>query len=173
MVETNRLLIMPLTREELRLYLKAEDLFEQSQGLTCTGRTVAPHVQSMVQQFTIRQMDDATGDNYLFYTFWIVIEKSTRLIVAELGFKGVPTGLGEIEIGYGTMPHHQGKGYMTEAVAGMINWCRRRPDVRFLLAETDASNAASIKVLVKNNFTQYTRKGNMLWWKQRVEQKDR
>lgn len=173
MVETDRLLIMPLTTDQLHLYLQANDLFEQSQELTCTGRTVAPHVHSMVQQFTIRRMAEAINDNYLFYTFWIVIEKSTRLIVAELGFKGEPTGLGEIEIGYGTMPHHQGKGYMTEAVAGMIDWCRQRPDVRFILAETDASNEASIKVLVKNNFTQYTRKGNMLWWKQRVEEKDR
>lgn len=172
MVETNRLLIIPLTIDQLRLYLQANDLFEQSQGLTCTGRTVAPQVQNMVQQFTIRRMADAINDNYLFYTFWIVIEKSTQLIVAELGFKGEPTGLGEIEIGYGTMPRHQGKGYMTEAVAGMLNWCRERPDVRCLLAETDASNEASIKVLVKNNFTQYTRKGNMLWWKQRVEEKE-
>ena len=169
MVETNRLSIIPLNKDQLHLYLQANDLFERSLGLTCTGRTIAPAVQNMVQQFTMRQMADATADNYLFYTFWIVVEKSTKLIVAELGFKGVPNGNGEIEIGYGTMPHHQGKGFMSEAVAGMVNWCCQRPDVLVLLAETDVSNEASIKVLIKNNFTQFTRKGDMLWWKKRVD----
>lgn len=168
MVETTRLLIRPLTEEQLLLYLRANDQFEQEQGLTCTGRTVSPAVQNMVERFTMPQMASAPADHYLYYTFWIVVEKSSRLVVAELGFKGEPTGAGEIEIGYGTMPIHQGKGFMTEAVAGMVNWCCLRPDVQTLLAETDAANAASIKVLVKNNFEQYTRKGKMLWWKRGV-----
>lgn len=165
MVETSRLLISPLDKEQLHLYLQANDLFEKSAGLSCNGRIVVPAVQDMVTKFTIPQMADATADNYLYYTFWIVVEKSSRLIVAELGFKGAPTGSGEIEIGYGTMPAHQGKGFMTEAVGGMLGWGRSRPAVTCILAETDETNAASIKVLRKNNFVQFTRKGNMLWWK--------
>jgi ribosomal-protein-alanine N-acetyltransferase len=169
MVETPRLLITPLTREQLHLYLQAGDRFEKSAGLACDGRIVVPAVQEMVTKFTIPQMAVATADNYLFYTFWIVVEKSARLIVAELGFKGVPTGNREIEIGYGTMPAHQGKGFMTEAVGGMLNWAKARPDVNIMLAETDETNAASIKVLRKNNFTQFARKDNMLWWKYKFE----
>lgn len=169
MVKTSRLLIKPLDKEQLHLYLQAGDLFEKSAGLTCTGRMVVPAVQSMVNNFTIPQMASATADNYLFYTFWVVVEKSSRLIVAELGFKGEPTGNGEIEIGYGTMPAQQGKGFMTEAVNGMLLWAKHRPDVACILAETEETNAASIRVLRKNNFAQYTRKGNMLWWKYRFE----
>jgi ribosomal-protein-alanine N-acetyltransferase len=165
MVETNRLLISPLNREQLHLYLQADDLFEKSVRLTCNGRMVVPAVQNMVNKFTLPQMAAATADNYLFYTFWVVVEKSTRLIVAELGFKGEPTGNGDIEIGYGTMPAYQGKGFMTEAVGGMLRWGKSRPDVQCILAETDETNAASIKVLRKNNFTPYARKGNMIWWK--------
>lgn len=158
-------MISPLTREQLHLYLQAGDLFEKSVRLTCNGRTVVPAVQHMVTKFTLPQMASATADNYLFYTFWIVVEKSSRLIVAELGFKGEPTGSGEIEIGYGTMPAFQGKGFMSEAVGGMVGWCKKRPDVHCLLAETEETNAASIKVLRKNNFIPYTRKGNMIWWR--------
>ena len=165
MVETARLLISPLTREQLQLYLQANDLFERSVGLTCNGRIVVPAVQHLVTKFTIPRMANATADHYLFYTFWIVVEKSSRLIVAELGFKGAPTDSGEVEIGYGTMPAHQGKGYMTEAVNGMLDWAKSRPDVTCVLAETDETNTASITVLRKNNFVQYTRKGNMLWWR--------
>lgn len=169
MVETSRLLISPLNREQLSLYLQANDLFERSAGLTCNNRIVVPAVQDMVTKFTIPRMAHATADNYLFYTFWIAVEKQSRLIVAELGFKGVPTGNGEIEIGYGTMPAHQGKGFMTEAVGGMLGWGRNRPDVTCIVAETDETNAASIRVLLKNHFIQYTRKGNMLWWKYKFE----
>lgn len=165
MVETARLLIRPLTAEQLRLYLQANDLYERSTGLTSNGRTVVPSIQEMVIRNTLPRIIDSRGDAYLFYTFWVVIEKTSRLIVAELGFKGVPTGNGEIEIGYGTMPAYQGKGFMTEAVGGMLRWGSWRNDVQCILAETDEANAASIKVLRKNNFIQYTKKGNMLWWK--------
>ncbi|MBO9565516.1 MAG: GNAT family N-acetyltransferase [Niastella sp.] len=169
MVETSRLLIRPLDKEQLQLYLQADDLFEKSAGLACNGRTVVPSVQNMVNNFTIPQMVAATTDDYLFYTFWIVVERSSRLIVAELGFKGAPSDNGEIEIGYGTMPAQQGKGFMTEAVNGMLLWAKHRLDIACILAETDETNAASIRVLRKNNFAQYNRKGNMLWWKYKFE----
>lgn len=169
MVETSRLLIKPLDKDQLLLYLQANDLFERSAGLACNGRTVAPAVKSMVSSFTIPQMANATADEYLFYTFWIVVEKASRLIVAELGFKGVPSGKGAIEIGYGTMPAQQGKGFMTEAVNGMLLWAKHRPDITCMLAETAETNAASIRVLRKNNFAQFNRKGNMMWWKYKFE----
>ncbi len=46
-----------------------------------------------------------------YSTFWIVVEKSSSVIVAELGFKGKPDKQGNIEIGYGSMPSHRGQGY--------------------------------------------------------------
>jgi ribosomal-protein-alanine N-acetyltransferase len=165
MVETVRLLIIPLTYKELQLYLQANDLYEQAAGLTPVGRTVVPAVQEMVTKFTLPKMAHAAGENYLFHTFWVVMEKAGRTIVAELGFKGEPNQRKEIEIGYGTMPLQQGKGYMTEAVGGMLNWAKAGTDVDTMLAETDESNTASIRVLRNNRFIQFDKKGNMLWWK--------
>jgi RimJ/RimL family protein N-acetyltransferase len=105
------------------------------------------------------------ADHYLFHTFWIVVEKAGRTVVAELGFKGEPNLLKEIEIGYGTMPLQQGKGYMTEAVGGMLNWAMARTDIHTILAETDETNTASIRVLRNNRFVQFDKRGNMIWWK--------
>ena len=48
--------------------------------------------------------------------------------------------MGEIEIGYGTMHGQRRKGYMTEAVGGMIDWAKQRADVKYILAETDENN---------------------------------
>jgi ribosomal-protein-alanine N-acetyltransferase len=168
MLETPRLEILPLSYNQLVLYLSAEDKFEKEHGLTVNGRVVSSEVRDMVEHFTLPRMKLANDNDYLFYTFWLVIEKTTDTIVAELGFKGIPNNKGEIEIGYGTMPDQQGKGYMTEAVAGMIQWATGREDVEYILAETDENNHASIRVVQKNGFVQFARKGEMLWWRRLI-----
>jgi ribosomal-protein-alanine N-acetyltransferase len=165
MVETTRLQIRPLNKEDLHLYLQGKDQFEACYGLTQTGRKVAPAVRHMAEKFTLPKMAASTADNYLFFTFWVVIDKAHQLVVAELGFKGEPNHRREIEIGYGTMPTQQSKGYMTEAVGGMLRWAAARSDVQTMLAETDEVNLASIRVLRNNKFIQFDRKDNMLWWK--------
>ncbi|HEY4155237.1 MAG TPA: GNAT family N-acetyltransferase, partial [Puia sp.] len=77
----------------------------------------------------------------------------------------LPDKTGGIEIGYGTMPSHRGKGIMTEAVGGMIQWAKSRPDIESILAETDKDNKASICVLEKNQFILFDVRENMKWWR--------
>ena len=165
MIETERLQIIPLTRVQLEVYLQADNKLERLLRLAEKNRTVSPDVQDMVKKFTIPKMKLATEDNYLFYTFWIVIEKDTKNIVAELGFKGEPNHLGQIEIGYGTMPSQRKNGYMTEALGAMVGWAKGQPSVLALLAETDEKNLASIRVVQKNAFELVEKKGEMLAWK--------
>ena len=165
MIETQRLTIIPLSYHQLILYLQAENKFENSLQLINNGRTVAPTIKNMVELITLPKMKKAINDNFLFHTFWIVIEKISKTIVAELGFKGTPDKAGKIEIGYGTFVEHRNKNFMSEAVAGMINWTKQRPDVHFILAETDKENIASIKIVQKNNFQMFDTQGKMLWWK--------
>jgi ribosomal-protein-alanine N-acetyltransferase len=164
-LESKRLRIMPLNHKRLLQYLKAEGYFEKDNGLPYTGRTISRDVKEMVDNFTMPKIKSASDDDYLFYSFWVVINKSTGEIVAELGFKGPPDEEGRIEIGYGTMPEQENRGYMSEAVATMLQWGKENPRVRLILAETDQSNQRSIRVLQKNGFIEFERKGNMIWWK--------
>ncbi|HEX4851161.1 MAG TPA: GNAT family N-acetyltransferase [Puia sp.] len=165
MVETERLSIIPLSYDQLILYLQVNGRLEKLMNLNDNGRTISPDVKEMVTVFTLPKMKRAKGDDYLFFTFWIVVEKVTRTIVAELGFKGEPNLKGEIEIGYGTLPSYRGKGFMTEAVGGMIDWARKLGSVKYILAETDEKNIASVKIVQKNNFQYLKKKGKMLWWR--------
>ena len=165
MVETERLVILPLNYEQLDLYLQANGRLEKLLHLKDNGRTIAPDVKQMVAAFTLPKIKKAGPDNYLFFTFWIVVEKQTRTIVAELGFKGEPNEKGEVEIGYGTMPAQRGKGFMTEAVGGMISWAQSTAGIKYILAETDEKNIPSIKIVQKNNFQYLRKKGKMIWWK--------
>ncbi|WP_207515600.1 GNAT family N-acetyltransferase [Longitalea luteola] len=163
-IETERLHLFPLTINQLELYLKAGDQLEKALGLTPFGRTVSPPVASRVSQITLPAMERA-GDDYLFHTFWLVVDKQSKVIVAEIGFKGVPTASGEVEIGYGTMPAMQNKGYMTEAVKGLLQWAASRPDIKTVFAETRADNKPSIRVVEKNGFVLLSSLGGNLWWR--------
>ena len=169
MIETGRLIIIPFNYEELGLYLQSKGKLEKKLQLTDTGRTVVPEIRDRVQNLILPKMKGIKTDHYLFYTFWIVVEKFAKIIVAELGFKGEPDTKAEIEIGYGTLSNHRGKGYMTEALGGMISWANNRHEIQGILAETEETNMASIRVLQKNNFLLLEKKKNMLWWRKEVK----
>jgi ribosomal-protein-alanine N-acetyltransferase len=113
-------------------------------------------------------MREAMEDDYLFHTFWLVVDKLSRTIVAELGFKGPPVDGGRVEIGYGTMPPMQGKGYMTEAVKGILQWAAARKDISVVLAETALGNSPSIRVVEKCGFEQIALRDSMIWWRRQV-----
>ncbi|NML21830.1 GNAT family N-acetyltransferase [Pseudoflavitalea sp. G-6-1-2] len=170
MIHTERLHIMPLSVAALELYLQGNNLFELKYGLAINDRLVAPEVRRFVHAITLPCMRKSPGDHYLFFTFWLVIEQSTGIVVAELGFKGVPNPAGMVEIGYGTMPEARKKGFMTEAVGGLINWASTREDTKTILAETANSNTASMRVLQKNGFEQFDQRGDMLWWRKSLSQ---
>jgi [ribosomal protein S5]-alanine N-acetyltransferase len=168
-VVTERLHLFPLTIPQLELYCKGNDELEHALNLTPFGRNMSPQVQETVKRVTLPAMRKAAEQDYLFYTFWLVVDKLSRTIVAEIGFKGPPAIDGCVEIGYGTMPAMQNKGYMTEAVHGMLQWASHRSDITTVLAETYAGNKASMRVLEKNGFTQFNQKGDMFWWKVQIK----
>jgi ribosomal-protein-alanine N-acetyltransferase len=165
MIETERLTLIPLRAEELGCYLEGEGRLEARLQLSNSGRTVSPEVRKRVNELMMPRLLKMTEDEALFLTFWLVVEKQTRSIVAELGFKGKPDRIGSVEIGYGTLPSQRKKGYMTEAVAGMIRWAKTRPDIHRVLAETDKDNLASKRVLEKNHFETTERVGRLQGWR--------
>jgi GNAT superfamily N-acetyltransferase len=71
--------------------------------------------------------------------------------VGGAGFKNPPDGEGTVEIGYGLAPSVHGRGLATEAVHGLLEIAGRH-GVQVVLAETDAANIASQRVLQKCGF---------------------
>jgi RimJ/RimL family protein N-acetyltransferase len=162
-VDTPRLTLMTLTLEQLALHVANDQRLEQSLGLRKGHRAVVEPVLSVITHFTIPRLRDPKNDP-LFHTMWIAIDKQTEQIVAEAKFKGEPDETGTVEIGYGTYPAYQRKGYMTEMVSAMVEWAGQQPDVWRVVADTEAENVASQKVLEKNNFQLFDRIEDMLWW---------
>lgn len=167
MLETTRLTLIPLTLEQLHLYVADTQQLEESLGLQTGHRVLAEPVLSIVVYFTIPRVQDPVL-NPLFHTMWMAIDRQKQQFVAEAKFKGEPDETGTVEIGYGTYPTVHRQGYMTEMVAGLLQWATRQPGVRRVVADTEKRNIGSSKVLRNNGFRQFDEIEEMLWWEYRI-----
>jgi ribosomal-protein-alanine N-acetyltransferase len=121
-------------------------------------------VQEVVRLQTIPAVKDP-NNNALFSTFWTIIDTASNCMVGDLCFKGNPNELGEVEIGYGTHAEFQKKGFMTEAVGGLVDWALAQENVNCVWAETDPKNLASQKVLINNNFEEIDKTPDNIYWR--------
>lgn len=151
MIETKRLLIKPLTAEELKQHIDSPYDFAKELGLIPSQSLIANETKEAILNDLLPNITDTTKDSD-FYTMWILIEKSKKAIIGGICFHGEPNENGEVEIGYGTDLEYRNNGYMTESISGLIHWIRENKDVRAITAETENTNISSIKLLEKNDF---------------------
>lgn len=163
MIETERLLLKPLTLDQLIKYISADHSLEAELNLHTTKRTISPELKEALEQTIVPNVAD-TNKNYLYSTLWTIISKIDNKMIGDLCFVGEPNEKGEIEIGYGTYHEFQNKGFMTEAVSGIIQWAERQPKVLSITASTEKTNIASIVILEKNNFTKIGEKEALFHW---------
>jgi len=137
---------------------------EAELNLNKTSRIISPELHEALEHTIIPNVAD-TKRNYLYSTLWTLISKIDNKMVGDLCIIGEPNSAGEIEIGYGTYAEFQNKGFMTEAVGGIIKWAERQPKVISILASTNKDNVASYTVLTKNNFIKVGETETTLNWK--------
>lgn len=164
MIETERLIIKPLTYEQLVKYTKCDNSLEAELNLNETSRTISPELKEAFEQTILPNVADKSK-NYLYSTLWTGISKAENKMIGDLCIVGEPNEEGEIEIGYGTYDAFQGKGFMTEIVGGIIEWTKTQQIVKSIIASTDKTNTASFKVLEKNNFIKIGETETLLNWK--------
>ena len=151
MIETKRLVLRPLSHNELIKHIKSPSELAKDFGLMPSTSLIEKEVQDAILSDLLPNLSDS-AKNPLFYTMWITIEKSIKAIIGGICFHGEVDENGEVEIGYGTDNDHQNKGYMTEAISGIIQWTKNNKHIHTIKAETDKTNIASILVLEKNGF---------------------
>lgn len=130
-VETGRLRLLPLT----------EALYERA---AADGYVFGNHVKTYIH--ALRRHPRLLG-----WGVWLVQLKETGAWIGDAGFKGNPDGAGEVDIGYGFLQEHRGRGYATEAADALVTWAFQHGAWR-VTAETLRDNAASIRVLHKVGF---------------------
>ena len=164
MIETERLILKPLTYDQLVKYTKCDHSLEEELHLNETSRTISPELKEAFEQTILPNVADPNKD-YLYSTLWTAISKDANKMVGDICIVGEPNSDGEIEIGYGTYDEFQKKGFMTEAVGGMIEWAKSQSKVFSIVASTDKDNVASYTILKKNNFLKVSESETMFNWK--------
>ena len=74
-------------------------------------------------------------------------------LAASGGFMGAPED-GAVEIGYSVLPAFQRQGYATEMAAALADWALAQPGVARVVAEADAENTPSVRILRRLGFAE-------------------
>lgn len=164
MIQTKRLIIKPLTIDQMAKYIKADNSLEAELNVNKTTNVIAPELKDALQSTILPNLADPTK-NYLFSTLWTMIDQELNEMVGDLCFVGQPSKQGEVEIGYGSYEAFRGKGYMVEAVGGMIGWAKTQPQVNAIIASTDKTNVASYTILQKNGFVKSGENDSLYHWR--------
>lgn len=133
MIETGRLKLYAASREQMEAFIAGQSVDELKAAYT-------------------EMLDGCLSHpgQWEWYAIWMM-ELKDGTHIGELCFKGV-TENGIAEIGYGVTEDFQRRGYATEAVSALTDWALRQPSVKCVMAETEAANTASQKVLNKAGF---------------------
>lgn len=164
MLETDRLILKPLTHNQLLKYIKDDHSLEKELNLLPTKKNISRSLHDALAQTILPNVSDRDKD-YLYHTLWAIISKPDNRMVGDICFVGEPDAEGEIEIGYGTYEEFRGKGFMTEAVGRIVEWAKDQPHVRSIFAATEKRNVASYSILEKNHFLHIGEVDDMLSWK--------
>ena len=164
MIETERLILKPLTYDQLIKYLKADNSLEIELNLNETSRKISPELKEAFEQTILPNVADTTKD-FLYSTLWTIIAKDLNKMVADICLVGEPNSDGEIEIGYGTYEEFRKNGFMTEAVSGMIEWAKTQSNVLSIIASTEKDNIGSYTILLKNDFIKIGETETLFNWK--------
>jgi ribosomal-protein-alanine N-acetyltransferase len=151
MISTERLILKPLSYQQLIKYIANDGSLERELKLNPTRKIISAELREALEGTILPNVGDS-GKNHLFNTLWTIIVKDESRMVGDVCFVGEPDENGEIEIGYGTYEDFRGKGYMTEAVGSMIEWASRQDFVKSIFAQTAKDNPSSYAVLEKNGF---------------------
>jgi RimJ/RimL family protein N-acetyltransferase len=104
--------------------------------------------------------ENATAEQPWLSLFLVIADD---LLVGGCGFKAGPDSEQRIEIGYGIAESHQNRGIATAAVQLLINLAT--PLGLTVVAETEADNLASQRVLMNSGFTRWQRDDEEhIWW---------
>jgi RimJ/RimL family protein N-acetyltransferase len=162
MIETDRLYLIPLTAQQLRLWIENIPALERELNCMYCAEPMTGYFLDIVKsQLEITVNDEA---NYLYHSFWFLVRKTDRVVIGSADFKDVPNEHNEVEIGYGLGKKYEHKGYMTEAIQAMCDWAMTQKEITHVIAETDIDSPQSQNILMQCGFVQY-KQDNTIWWR--------
>jgi ribosomal-protein-alanine N-acetyltransferase len=141
---TPRVRLVPLGREELASLLTSDRI-----SLRIAPRLIDPPVERAIRM-KLEKMEDAPIEEHPWLTYWLAVLRSEERGIGLLGFKGLPSEDGDVEIGYGIALEYRCRGLATEAAMRLIEWAFSDPRCLGVTAiGVRSGNEGSERVLTK------------------------
>jgi GrpB-like predicted nucleotidyltransferase (UPF0157 family)/RimJ/RimL family protein N-acetyltransferase len=163
-IATERLYLLPLSQARLRTCLENRLQLAQELGVHLADELFGGPVPRAIRM-KLGKMADLPEADHLWVTYWLIVPQEKLTGAGLVGFKGYPNEEGEAEIGYGMFAPFQNQGYMTEAVAALLDWALARPECTAVIAETAVTNQPSIRVLQKVGMIKTGEKDGHFYWR--------
>lgn len=162
MIETNRLELIPLTPNALKLCVENITGLEKEMNCSYQGEPLEGYLLAIIKsQLDLVQRDP---DNYIWHSIWLLIRNTDRIVIGSAAFKNTPDVDMEVEIGYGLGKSFEHNGYMTEAVKAMCDWALMQGTIAHVIAETYLNGFASQRILKRCGFKE-VRREETIWWR--------
>lgn len=168
-LQSERLLLFGLGRNQLDLALHDLNKLCAQLGILADPEVFSTESRQAMM-IKMARMDHIDLRLHPWYTYFLLVRKEDRQAVGVCGFKGAPTPLGSVEVGYAMHADFRNRGYMTEAVRALVTWAFRQEACQRVVAETLHDNIASQRVLQKAGLVYDQAVENMLYWK--IEKRD-
>ena len=150
-IETIRLQMIPYTPEQLLALIEDVQEFERKMGFTAAKGLRDFIISDEVSPAWIDRLRASSEADPWTHGF-AVVDRESRSVVGNVGFKGPPDEQGMVEIAYGIVPDYEGRGYATEAAALLVRFASGHSEVRLIRAHTLPTNNPSTRVLMKCGF---------------------
>lgn len=167
-VKTDRLEILPLDEENLKLAISNYSEMIRRLGLSINNNELNDR-EKKVYKIRLNGVEN-NSLNYMWYTTWIIVLRNESRHIGKLMIKGYPNNEGEVIVGYALEERDRHKGYMTEALKGIIQWIFLNPEAKYVVADTLKNNAPSHRVLERAGMKVYKEDDECFWW--RVSRED-
>ncbi len=160
-IETDRLILIPITIDFIKVIQKGE--FEKLDNFGLTKSEFWPHNDILrilpIYEKQLEILDKPTG-----FEVWIIVKKENMSSIGDLGYKRLPNENGEVEIGYCVVENERKKGYCFEAVKALVQWGLTNKNVTKIKANCFASNGGSKRILEKLGMVQFKTEEELLFW---------
>lgn len=150
MIETERLLLLPVDVDILDSLIESDDIFMDKYGYKNDGGPYLKPSPSYLSKIKQRLID--YPEEYPLAVDYMIIIKDNKTVIGTIYYKNMPDDEGVSEIGYGMNSNYEGKGYMTEALQAMLVY-GKNSGVKIAVAETAYQNLKSQNVLKRCGFS--------------------
>jgi ribosomal-protein-alanine N-acetyltransferase len=147
-IETEHLRLIPCDVEILKSAINGNGQLAKTLGVTVVDNWTEFGVGPL--QYSLERLLENPA-NFGWWTYFPIHQQDSKLIGSG-GYKGNPTEVGSVELGYEIAPAYRNKGLATEMTKALVSNAFKDSRVQLIIAHTLGAENASAKVLAKCGF---------------------